>query len=69
MKLTLGLTLVHQFRNSGSALKVNAPFILKGILRLEADGYRAWCRVVESAEEFDISVSYDPLVQGERRGG
>ena len=30
---------------------------------------RAWCRVVEFAEEFGISVSYDPLVLGERRGG
>ena len=33
------------------------------------DGDRAWCRVVEFAEEFGISVSYDPLVLAERRRG
>ena len=32
-------------------------------------GDRAWCRVLEFAEEFGISVSYDPLVLAERRGG
>ena len=47
----------------------NAPVILTGILRPGPDGDRAWCRVVEFAEEFGISVSYDPLVLGERRGG
>ena len=47
----------------------NAPVILTGILRLGASGDRAWCRVVESPEEFGISLSYDSLVLGERRGG
>ena len=47
----------------------NAPVILSGILRPGPDGDRAWCRVVEFAEEFGISVSYDPLVLAERRGG
>ena len=45
-----------------------APVILTGILP-GPSGDRAWCRVVEFAEEFGISVSYDPLVLGERRGG
>ena len=43
--------------------------ILTGILRPGVSGDRAWCRVVEFAEEFGISVSYDPLVLGERSGG
>ncbi|EHA63693.1 hypothetical protein [Synechococcus sp. WH 8016] len=30
---------------------------------------RAWCRVVEFAEEFGISIANNPLVLGERRGG
>ena len=30
---------------------------------------RAWCRVVEFAEEFGISVSYEPLVLRGPRGG
>ena len=47
----------------------NAPVILTGILRPGPDGDRAWCRVVEFAEEFGISVSYEPLVLAERRGG
>ena len=47
----------------------NAPVILTGILRPGPSGDRAWCRVVEFAEEFGISVSYDPLVLGECRGG
>ena len=47
----------------------NAPVILTGILRPGPSGDRAWCRVVEFAEEFGISVSYDPLVLAERRGG
>ena len=46
-----------------------APVILTGIIRPGASDDRAWCRVVEFAEEFGISVSYDPLVLGERRGG
>ena len=32
-------------------------------------GDRALCRVLGFAEEFGISVSYAPLVLGERRGG
>ena len=47
----------------------NASVILTGILRPGPDGDHAWCRVVEFAEEFCISVSYDPLVLGKRRGG
>ena len=47
----------------------NAPVILTGILRPGPSGDRVWRRVVEFAEEFGISVSYDPLVVGERRGG
>ncbi len=30
---------------------------------------RAWCRVLEFAEEFGISVTYQPFALGERRGG
>ena len=47
----------------------NAPVILTGILRPGPDGDRAWCRVLEFAEEFGISVGYEPLVLAERRGG
>ena len=47
----------------------NAPVILTDIRRPGTDANRAWCRVVEFAEEFGISVSYAPLVLGERRGG
>jgi len=43
----------------------NAPVILRGILREN----RAWCRVLEFAEEFGISVQFDPLTLHERRGG
>lgn len=43
----------------------NAPVILRGILREN----RAWCRVLEFAEEFGISVTFDPFVLLERRGG
>lgn len=43
----------------------NAPVILRGILR---DG-RAWCRVLEFAEEFQITASFEPFALGERRGG
>lgn len=42
-----------------------APVILTGILR---EG-RAWCRVLEFAEEFGISTSFEPFALGERRGG
>ena len=48
---------------------VQAPVILTGILRPSPEGDRAWCRVLEFAEEFGISVSFEPLVLGERRGG
>ena len=44
------------------------PVILKGILRPSPDGDRAWCRVLEFAEEFGIRVSFEALVLGERRG-
>lgn len=30
---------------------------------------RAWCRVLEFAEEFGISVSFEPFMLWERRGG
>ena len=42
-----------------------APVILRGILREE----RVWCRVVEFAKEFGISMQFNPLVLQERRGG
>ena len=45
------------------------PVFITGILRPSLEGDRAWCRVLEFAEEFGISVSYEPLVLGERRGG
>ena len=43
--------------------------ILTGILRPSPQGDRAWCRVLEFAEEFGISVGFGPLVLEERRGG
>ena len=46
-----------------------APVILVGILRPSENGSRAWCRVLEFAEEFGISVAFEPFVLGERRGG
>ncbi|EDY39370.1 conserved hypothetical protein [Cyanobium sp. PCC 7001] len=42
-----------------------APVILRGLLRES----RAWCRVLEFAEEFGISVSFEPFTLLERRGG
>ena len=45
-----------------------APVLLVGILRQDMD-LKAWCRVLEFAEEFGISVQFDPFVLGERRGG
>ena len=47
----------------------NAPVKLTGVLRPGASGDRAWCRVVEFAEELGISISYSPLVLGECRSG
>ena len=49
----------------GEQLRARVQQILRGILR---DG-RAWCRVHEFAEEFGISVAYEPFALGERRGG
>jgi hypothetical protein len=50
-----------------------APVILTGVMRPSNDRpvqtARAWCKVVEFAEEFGISIAYTPLVLGERRGG
>jgi hypothetical protein len=43
----------------------NAPVILRGILRDD----RAWCRVLEFAEEFGITATFQPFALGERRGG
>ena len=60
----VGWPLFEMSLQSGSA-----PVILRGILRPGDDGDRAWCRVVEFAEEFGISVSFEPLRLGERRGG
>ena len=45
------------------------PVLLVGILRTEMGEEKAWCRVLEFAEEFGISVQFDPFVLGERRGG
>lgn len=51
----------------------NAPVILTGIMRptndRPAQTARAWCRLVEFAEEFGVSIAYNPVVLGERRGG
>ena len=47
----------------------SAQVILRGIVRPGTNGDRAWCRVVEFAEEFGISIGFDPLRLGERRGG
>ena len=47
----------------------SAPVILVGIIRSSSQGDRAWCRVLEFAEEFGISVRFDPFALGERRGG
>ena len=60
----VGWPLFEMSLQSGST-----PVILRGILRPGTDGDRAWCRVVEFAEEFGISISFDPLRLGERRGG
>ena len=60
----VGWPLFEMSLQSGSA-----PVILRGILRPGTDSDRAWCRVVEFAEEFGISVGFDPLRLGERRVG
>ncbi len=64
VQATVGWPLVEMALESGQT-----PVILTGILRPSPDGDRAWCRVLEFAEEFDISVSFEPLLLGERRGG
>ncbi len=56
--------LATQLDEHGSSWAL-APVILTGILR---EG-RAWCRVLEFAEEFGISASFAPFALGERRGG
>jgi hypothetical protein len=45
--------------------QATAPVILRGILRHN----RAWCRVLEFAEEFGITTSFEPFALHERRGG
>ena len=64
VQASVGWPLVEMTLQSGSA-----PVVLTGILRPSDSGDRAWCRVHEFAEEFGISVAYEPLVLGERRGG
>ena len=43
--------------------------ILTVIVRPFEAGDRAWCRVLGFAEEFGISVMYEPFTLLERRGG
>ena len=64
VQVSVGWPLVEMALNGGQS-----SVILTGILRPSAQGDRAWCRVLEFAEEFGISVSFEPLVLGERRGG
>ena len=64
LQVSVGWPLVELTLQTG-----NAPVNLTGILRSGPSGDCAWCRVVEFAEDFGISVSYDPLVLGERRAG
>ena len=64
VQASIGWPLVELSLQSSSA-----PVILTGIIRPSEAGDRAWCRVVEFAEEFGISLSFQPLVLGERRGG
>ena len=64
VQAAVGWPLVEMALNGG-----HSPVILTGILRPSVQGDRAWCRVLEFAEEFGISVSFEPLVLGERRGG
>ncbi len=51
--------------------QATAPVMLRGILRAANPGEpaRAWCRVLEFAEEFAISVAFEPFRLLERRGG
>ena len=51
--------------------QAGAPVILRGILRSTTTGEpaRAWCRVLEFAEEFGITTSFEPFALHERRGG
>ena len=60
----MGWPLFEMSLQSGSAL-----VILRGILLPGTDGDRVWCRVVEFAEEFGISIGFDPLRLEERRCG
>ena len=64
------LDLAPTFRDDAVQASVGWPLVELTLQTGNApSGDRAWCRVVEFAEEFGISVSYDPLVLGERRGG
>ncbi|MFM7675604.1 MAG: N-acetylmuramoyl-L-alanine amidase [Synechococcus sp.] len=51
--------------------QATAQVMLRGILRSSSPGEpaRAWCRVLEFAEEFAISVAFEPFRLLERRGG
>ncbi|MFQ6538529.1 MULTISPECIES: hypothetical protein [Aphanothece] len=57
---TVGWPLFEMTLQSG-----NAPVVLRGILREN----RAWCRVLEFAEEFGISVTFEPFTLLERLRG
>ena len=61
---SLGWPIFELSFQSGAAL-----VLLLGILLTEMGEEKAWCRVLEFAEEFGISVQFDPFVLGERRGG
>ena len=47
----------------------NVTVILTVIVRPSEASDQAWCRVLEFAEEFGISVMYEPFTLLERRGG
>ena len=64
VQASVGWQLVEMTLQTG-----NAPVIPTGILLPCPSGDCAWCRVLEFAEEFGISLRYDPLLLGERRGG
>jgi len=57
---SVGWPLVEMAVQSG-----NSPVILRGILREQ----RAWCRVLEFAEEFGISASFEPSPCWSAAGG